>query len=92
MKLISRLYMHSIKLLYFIFIVLNLTFYINSTSRLITKKKTNCVENGFLVDLAQDPAVFHLGMPKGCFIILQRHLLNHIHCFCIYDTQKLGRT
>ena len=31
-------------------------------------------------------------MPKGCFILLKRHLLNHVHCCFIHNREKLETT
>ena len=31
-------------------------------------------------------------IPKGCFILLQRHLLNHVHCWSVHNRQKLETT
>ena len=45
------------------------------------------------VNLPQDPPIALLGIySQRCFILPQRHLLNHVHCCSIHNSQTLKTT
>lgn len=42
------------------------------------------------INILQDPPIALRHITKRCFILSQKHLLNHVHFYSTYNSKKLG--